>query len=101
MGTPDHLAPHILTRFRRTEIVAYIAHPLPVRELHKIAEIVVGPAAPLETDCTLRTVLRSTAMSGDFPPVLDLLFNEQQNSRSVTFWAAQPRLREMFPIGNF
>jgi hypothetical protein len=67
MGTPDHLAPHVLTRFRGSEIVPYIAQPLPVREPHKIAEIVVGPAAAPDTERTLRTMLRSIGITEDFP----------------------------------
>ena len=47
----------------------HIAHPLPVRQAHKIAEIVAGPAAPLDTERTLRTILRLTGISADFSPV--------------------------------
>ncbi|WP_092262095.1 hypothetical protein [Bradyrhizobium sp. Rc3b] len=63
MGTPDHLAAHVLARFRRSEIVPYIADPLPVREPHKVAEIVLGPAAPLDTKGRW-TMLRSTGIGG-------------------------------------
>jgi hypothetical protein len=65
LGTPNSLADHILTRFRGSEIVPYIAHPLPVREPHKIAEIIVGPAAPPDTERTLRTMLRSIGITED------------------------------------
>lgn len=67
MGTPAHLARHILTRSRGTETVPYIAHPLPVREPHKIAEIVVGPAAPADTEGALKTMLASIGIIENFP----------------------------------
>ena len=62
MGMPERLAPHVMTRLRGSEIVPYIAHPMPLREPNNIAEIVVGPAAPLDTQRTLRTMLASLGL---------------------------------------
>ena len=59
MGTPASLAPHIKTRLRGSEIVPYIAHPMPLRQPHNIAEIVVGPAATVDAERTLCTMLNS------------------------------------------
>lgn len=67
MGERDQLAPDVLTRCRGSEIVPYIAKLMPVRDPHKIAEIVVGPAAPPDTERTLRTMLRSIGITEDFP----------------------------------
>lgn len=59
MGTPASLAPHIKTRLRGSEIVPYIAHPMPLRQPHNIAEIMVGPAAAADAERTVRTMLNS------------------------------------------
>lgn len=67
MGTPPSVAPFVATRFRGSEIVPYIPQPMPIRVKHKIAEIVVGPAAPPDTERTLRTILRSIGIDWDFP----------------------------------
>ena len=57
MGTPERLAPFVTTRYRGSEIVPYIPQPMPLREPGNILEIVVGPAAPTDTERTLRTML--------------------------------------------
>jgi hypothetical protein len=62
MGTPEYLRPHITTRFRSSEIVPYIAHPMPVRGPHNIAEIIVGPAAPSDAERTLRRLLSTSGI---------------------------------------
>ena len=67
MGTPATISPFVTTRFRGSEIVPYIAQPMPLRLEHKIAEIVVGPAAPPDTERTVRTMLRSIGIDWDFP----------------------------------
>jgi hypothetical protein len=67
MCTPAAVSPFITTRFRGSEIVPYIAQPMPVRVQHKVAEIVVGPAAPPDTERTVRTVLRSIGIDWDIP----------------------------------
>jgi Protein of unknown function (DUF2971) len=59
VGTPGALRPHVTTRFRGSEIVPYIPQPMAVREKDIIVEIVVGPAAPPDTERTLRTMLTS------------------------------------------
>jgi hypothetical protein len=59
LGTPARLAPHVVTRLRGSEIVPYIAHPMPLREPHNIVEIVAGPAAPIDAERTVRTLLNS------------------------------------------
>ena len=55
MGTPATISPFVTTRFRGSEIVPYIAQPMALRLEHKIAEIVVGPAAPPDSERTVRT----------------------------------------------
>jgi hypothetical protein len=67
MGMPAAVSPFVVTRFRGSDIVPYIAQPMPLRVEHKIAEIVVGPAAPLDTERTVRTMLRSIGVGWDFP----------------------------------
>jgi hypothetical protein len=67
MGTPAVVSPFVTTRFRGSEIVPYIAQPMPVRVQHKVAEIVVGPAAPPDTERTVRTMLRSIGIDWDIP----------------------------------
>jgi Protein of unknown function (DUF2971) len=59
MGTSTYLLPHLTTRLRGSEIVPYIPHPMPFRELEYILEIVVGPAAPADAERTVRTLLNS------------------------------------------
>lgn len=59
MGMPAVLSPHVTTRLRGSEIVPYIAQPMPIRERSNIAEIVVGPAAPQDAERSLRTLLKS------------------------------------------
>jgi hypothetical protein len=62
MGTPGHLSPHVTTRLRGSEIVPYIAHPMPLREPHHIAEIAVGPAASPDAERTVTTMLASLGL---------------------------------------
>ena len=69
MGMPGRLSPHVTTRLRTSEIVSFIAHPMPLREQHHIAEIVVGPAAPSSAERSVRTML---AYLGLDPRCLDL-----------------------------
>jgi Protein of unknown function (DUF2971) len=59
MGMAARLAPYVTTRLRGSEIVPYIAHPMPLRESHNIVEIVVGPAAPPDVERTVRMMLNS------------------------------------------
>jgi hypothetical protein len=65
LGQKAKLAPFIATRLRGSEIVPYIAHPLPLRQPHKIVEVVVGPAAPADAERTVRTVLNSFGADPD------------------------------------
>jgi hypothetical protein len=62
MGMPGRLSPHVTTRLRGSEIVPYIAHPMPLREPHHIAEIVVGPAASPDAERTVSTMLTSLGL---------------------------------------
>jgi Protein of unknown function (DUF2971) len=62
MGMRECLSPHVTTRLRSSELVPYIAHPMPLREPHHIAEIVVGPAAPPDAERTVRTLLASLGL---------------------------------------
>jgi hypothetical protein len=62
MGMPGRLSPHVTTRLRGSEIVPYIAHPMPLREPHHIYEIVIGPAASPDAERTVRTWLASLGL---------------------------------------
>ncbi len=64
MGTADKLLSVTKTRARGSEIVPYIAHPWAIRSSEDIAEIVVGPAAPIDTERTLRTLLATCGVTG-------------------------------------
>ena len=65
MGTRDYLLPVTKTRIRGSEIVPNVAHrPWAVREPGAIAEIVVGPAAPLDTGQALETMLATYGLKG-------------------------------------
>jgi hypothetical protein len=59
MGMPTLLSSHVRTRLRGSEIVPYIAQPMPLREPDNIVEIVVGPAAPADAERSVRTMLDS------------------------------------------
>jgi Protein of unknown function (DUF2971) len=50
----------------RSEIISYIQIPLPVKLVEAIAEIVVGPSSPLDTERNLQRKLRSLG-GGDIP----------------------------------
>jgi hypothetical protein len=65
MGAPERLLPHVTTRLRGSEIVPYIAHPMPLREPHHIAEIVVGPASPPDAEHTVITMLASLGLDAN------------------------------------
>ena len=49
---------------RGSEIVPYIAHPWAIRNPGDIAEIVVGPAAPPDSERTLLTLLAAWGLTG-------------------------------------
>jgi hypothetical protein len=59
-GPAAMLSPYIKTRLRGSEIVPYIAQPWPAR--NNVVEIVVGPAAPPDTERTLRKFLSTLGM---------------------------------------
>jgi Protein of unknown function (DUF2971) len=63
LGHYDKLKPFIKTRLRGNEIVPYIERPLPVRS--SIVEIIAGPAAPLDAERTVRTLLNSTRVDAN------------------------------------
>jgi hypothetical protein len=62
LGLRNKLLPYTTTRLRGSEIVPYIVHHLPIREPHNIVEIVIGPAAPADTERSVRTMLNSLAV---------------------------------------
>jgi hypothetical protein len=64
MGMSEHLAPVIKTRVRGSEIVPYIAQPWKIRDPAALAEIVVGPAADLEAEDTIRSLLAAYGVTG-------------------------------------
>lgn len=67
LGLTERLATYITTRLRGSEIVPYVIHQLPVKKPHSLAGIVVGPAAPIDAERTVRTLLRSLGYSPDLP----------------------------------
>lgn len=67
LGQPERLSPHVITRFRKSEIVPYIAHSMPILEPQNIIEIVIGPAAPSESERSLRALLNSLGINSDIP----------------------------------
>jgi hypothetical protein len=67
MGVAGRLTAHVTTRLRGSEIVPYIAHPMPLREPHYIAEIVVGPAAPPDAERTVRMLCASLGLDPNIP----------------------------------
>lgn len=62
MGMPGRLSQYVTTRLRGSEIVPYIAHPMPLLEPGHIAEIVVGPAASPGAEGTVSTLLTSLGL---------------------------------------
>ena len=65
-GTSEHVRPHVTTRLRgRSEIVPYIAQPIPVREPNNILEVIVGPAAVVDAERTVRTLLHSLGVNAN------------------------------------
>jgi hypothetical protein len=67
LGLRDKLMPYIKTRLRGSEIVPYIEHRMALREPHSIVEIVVGPAAPVDTERTVLTMLKSLGADPNVP----------------------------------
>jgi hypothetical protein len=62
MGREAQLSHYVKTRFRGSEIVPYIPQPWPAREPGSVVEIVIGPAAPPDTERTLRKFLSTLGM---------------------------------------
>ena len=69
LGQADRLSPHVTTRIRGSEIVPYIAQPMPIHEPKNIVEFVVGPAAPRDAERSLRTMLTSLGVDPTVPIV--------------------------------
>jgi hypothetical protein len=57
VGQVSKLTPHVLTRTRNGEIVPYIKVSLPLQTEGKIAEVVVGPSAPVNSEDGVRALL--------------------------------------------
>jgi hypothetical protein len=64
MGTVPRLLAVTQTRTRAGEIVPYIAHPWAIQQPDDLAEIVIGPAAPPDTERSLRTLLATRGLQG-------------------------------------
>jgi hypothetical protein len=64
-GTPDKLLKYVKTRLRGSEMVPYIPLPWPVRKPENVAKIVIGPAAPLDAERTLKKFLTTLGMKFD------------------------------------
>jgi hypothetical protein len=75
------LLPFVKTRLRGSEMIPYIPQPWPVQEPGNVVEIVVGPAAPPDTERTLRKFLSSLGM--DF---------ENIRRSDIPYRALSPRL---------
>ena len=52
----------IKTRVRGSTLVPYVSSPMKVRDAGSITEIVLGPAAPNESEAALRTFLDSRGL---------------------------------------
>lgn len=65
----QRVSPYVMTRVRGGEVVPYIAHEMPLREPHKITEIVIGPAAPTDAERRVRAMLRELGMNQKIPIV--------------------------------
>ena len=61
-GTPSRLSPYVVTRLRGSEMVPYIPQPWIAREPGNVAEIVIGPAGPPDTERTLWKFLSTLGM---------------------------------------
>ncbi len=64
LGEADSLLRVTQTRIRGGEMTPYIIHPWPISGSDDIAEIVVGPAAPADTERALRTYLATLGLDG-------------------------------------
>jgi hypothetical protein len=53
-----------LTRMRGSETVPHIVHKIPLRQPQSIFEIVVGPAAPADSEHGVQTMLHSLGADG-------------------------------------
>ena len=67
MGMPSTLKTHTKTRFRGYKRVPYIAQPFPIHEPNKIAEIVVGPAAPIDAEKNIRDLIVTLGIKSCIP----------------------------------
>lgn len=56
-GPATNLLPYVKTRLRGSEMVPYIPQPWAAQQPDNVVEIVVGPAAPPDTERTLRKFL--------------------------------------------
>jgi hypothetical protein len=65
LGTSARLLPHVKTRLRGSEIVPYIPQPWPARGSGNVVEIIVGPAAPPDTERTLQKFLSTLSIDFD------------------------------------
>lgn len=65
MGTLSTLSSHIKSRSRAGGAVPYIAQPMQIRVPGMIKEIVVGPAAPPDTEQTIRAFLDTLGIDQD------------------------------------
>jgi hypothetical protein len=67
LGLHDKLMPYIQTRIRGSEIVPYIPYKMAVRKEHSIGEIIIGPAANVDAERAVRTMLESLGIEHDIP----------------------------------
>jgi hypothetical protein len=58
LGEVAKLAPYVSTRNRDTEIVPFIKSDMPLQQLGSIAEIVIGPAAPADSEDFVCSLLK-------------------------------------------
>jgi hypothetical protein len=63
VGQKKRFRGKISKRKRKGKVVQYIPHHLPLRERRKIISITIGPAAPSDTETSIRQILKSAGIS--------------------------------------
>jgi hypothetical protein len=67
LGLHDKLQPYIQTRIRGSEIVPYIPYRMAIQKQHSIGEIIVGPAANVDVERAVQTMLESLGIKHNIP----------------------------------
>ncbi len=67
LGQPSDFFPHIKTRTRRSEIVPYVPHEMPLLQEGSITEIVLGSASNPNAEQGVKALLNSLRIEHDIP----------------------------------